>query len=143
MKKNSLLILSIVTVVFVSIAANSAWAGNVQRNRWEGVAIGVGAVVLGKVLWDQYTHPRPEPAVVYPEPQRRRPRNHYRPRPSGHWEIRRVWVPMKHKKVWNPGHYGRRGRWVPGKWIKIKKKDGHWKEERVWVAENHHRPYVD
>ena len=81
MKKNSLLILSIVTVVFVSIAANSAWAGNVQRNRWEGVAIGVGAAVLGKVLWDQYRHPRPEPVVVYSEPQRRRPRHHYRPRP--------------------------------------------------------------
>ena len=139
MKKRSFLIVLIAVSVSVCIGAGPAWAGNVQRNRWEGLAIGIGAAVLGGMLFNHYQSSRQTPHVsarppVYREREYRRPE-----RPSGHWETRRVWVAPKYKKVWNPGHYDHSGRWVPGRWIKIEKQSGYWKQERIWVSDNYYR----
>jgi hypothetical protein len=148
MKKNRFFIVLLVGLVSFGLVASPVWAGNVQRNRWEGVAIGAGAVILGKVLWDHFHYPRHaydgyHHRPYYPSHKLHPPKHKYYPRAkrSGHWEIRKVWVPPVYEKVWNPGHYNRRGCWVPGKWIEIEKRPGYWDKERVWVAHRHHRRY--
>lgn len=138
----------IVAVVSLSLSVPSAWAGSKQRRRWEGVAIGLGAAILGHaIIKDSQRHravdrrgyyapscrtresARPvynPPPPAYNDP----PRRHRR----GHWEMRRIWVPPTYKEVWNPGHYSHKRKWVPGKWIKIIDQEGHWVEKEVWVG---------
>ncbi|MDM8522236.1 hypothetical protein QUF80_02600 [Desulfococcaceae bacterium HSG8] len=140
-----ILISSIVMVVCLSLLAPPVLAGSKQRHRWQGVAIGVGAAMLGHAIISEHHRnlkaAAQERSPGYP-PQRYReyssPRVYDCPPPPpsrrGHWEFRKIWVPAKHKKVWNPGHYNRRGKWVPGKWIRIKDEAGHWVEKRVWVG---------
>ncbi len=151
MKKNRFFIVLLVSLVSFGLVASPVWAGNVQRNRWEGVAIGAGAVILGKVLLDHLQHPGYDNRVYHHQPpppkykrhKLHRPKHKYYPRArrSGHWEIRKVWVPPVYKEIWNPAHYGRRGHWVRGKWIEIEKRPGYWKKERVWVAHRRHHPH--
>jgi hypothetical protein len=143
MRKKSLFVISIAVFVSISIAVSSAWAGNVQRNRWEGVAIGVGAAILGKVIWDQYQGSRHPEVIVHHAPRYKpKPHKYHRPRKArGHWEIRKEWVEPVYKRLWNPGHYDRKGRWVPGRWIEIEKEPGYWIKKRVWVADHHHPRY--
>lgn len=136
MKKTLFIILVTVTFGFC-LAAPSARAGNVQRNRWEGVAIGIGAAMLGHVLYKNHVQEHPAREVVYVNP---RPQRHkFRPprKARGHWEVRKTWVLPAYESVWNPGHYSRRGRWVEGQWIEIEKAPGYWTEERVWVSKKY------
>ncbi len=123
----------VILLAFAISVPSSALAGSPQRHRWEGVAIGVGAAILGKVLFDAHQNyspgyaPAPRPTVV---------ENHYYqspPPPAGHWETRREWVPPSYEKVWNPGHYDRRGRWVEGHWMRLESSPGYWAEKEVWV----------
>ena len=117
-------------------AVNASRAGNVQRNRWEGVAIGIGAAILGNALINHHRYSQPShPAAYYPRHPRIEHRYHH-PRPPrlGHWEIRNVWVPPTHKRVWNPAHHTRKGKWVPGCWIEIVDQPGYWEERRVRVS---------
>lgn len=75
----------LVAVMFLAFSTNGN-AGNVQRSRWEGIAIGVGAAVLGSIVLNEVKkkHKEAEKQVK--------------------------------KRVWNPGHYisGRwvEGRWI-------------------------------
>ncbi len=142
MKTKHLLISLIVTLIAATLIASPAMAGSKQRHRWEGVAIGVGAAILGHAIYQAHkesSHPR----VVYvepePEPQYhpRRPFKHRR----GHWEWTKTWVPPTFDKVWNPGHYNRRGRWIPGHWIEVQTSEGYWKKERIWIARSHRYDY--
>ena len=128
----------VVALIGVSLLSSSALAGSKQRHRWEGVAIGVGAAILGHAIYQKHKAYR-HPQVVYIEP---RPTYHQRPRYAprhhhGHWEWQKTWVPPTYEKVWNPGHYNRRGRWVPGHWIDVQTAEGHWTKERVWIVDNH------
>ena len=129
MKERGLFVIIIVVVLCFSFPISSVWAGNVQRNRWEGVAIGVGAVVLGKMLWAHHRdwyHSYWEKAPKY-----------YTPAPSklyDRWEMRKIWVPPTYKKVWRSGHYNYFGQWIPGKWITTITVPGHWDFKRVWVT---------
>lgn len=135
MKRKRLFIILTTLILCLSFMKPSAWAGNVQRNRWEGVAIGAGAAILGHALIThfRYAEPaRPTANQHHPPPPRYSPR--YRHKPSGHWEVRKVWVPPTCKRVWNPGHYNRSGRWVPGQWISIERNPGYWTTENVWVS---------
>ena len=117
-----------VSLVCFFLIIPSSWAGAEQRHRWEGVAMGIGAAVLGHALFSNYyTYHVPTP--VYHKPKPRRPR--------GHWEYRKVWVPPTYMKVWNPGHYNKRGRWVPGTWMKVEKEPGQWVKEKIWVTSRH------
>ncbi len=133
MKKKNLFIVVFITILCVTFLTSSAWAGEKHRYRWEGIAIGVGAVMLGHALFNQY-HPRdlhPAPVHIHPPPPP--------PRFHGHWEMRRVWIPPAYERVWNPGHYNHKGRWVPGRWIEVVKEPGYWSKKREWVGRLHHR----
>ena len=147
MRKKRLIIGLLVGGITLMMISSSAFAGNVQRNRWEGVAIGVAATLLGQALLDHHRdiHYRPAPAprvvhrppVRYSEPYRaydHRPRKH-----RGHARFHKVWVPPVYKKVWNPGHYNRRGRWVSGYWIEKQVRPGYWEKQRTWSARRHGR----
>lgn len=128
------MIIIFMTWVFcLSIAAQPALAGDKQRYRWEGVAIGLGAAILGHALYNNYSaNSYPEHVTVI---DRDCDSDHSYPPPrySGHWEVRRVWVPAMREKVWNPGHYDY-GEWVPGHFIMIERTPGFWKQQEVWVA---------
>ncbi|RLC11179.1 MAG: hypothetical protein DRI57_19285 [Deltaproteobacteria bacterium] len=143
MKK--VLVSLIAAVVCLSLLTTSIWAGSKQRRRWEGVAIGVGAAILGHAILKDYRHhhtnekigvDRHRGTYYAPPPPQRHRRVDCPPRPSrrGHWEIRKVWAPPTYKKVRNPGHYNHRREWVPAKWIKIIEQEGHWIEKEVWVG---------
>ncbi len=120
----------IIIALGIVLIASPALAGSKQRHRWEGVAIGVGAAILGHALYQAHHHHQPSP-VVYAEPERPCRRGH------GHWEWQKTWVPPTFERVWNPGHYNRRGRWIAGHWMNMKTSEGHWSRERVWVAGRH------
>lgn len=118
----------LVMVIGLSLAAQPAFAGSKQRYRWQGVAIGVGAAILGHAIYNSCKETSScEKVTVYSHPCP--PHHRY-----GHWEIRRVWVEPVYKRVWNPGHYDCRGKWVPGHWQMIEKQPGCWQEQEVWVA---------
>lgn len=129
MKAKKLLIIVLATVFLFSFLSSPVWARSPQHYRWEGVAIGVGAAILGSALLNNmYSHPYAyqERAYNYSPPPP--------PRRSGHWEMRKIWVQPTKKRVWNPAHYNHNGKWVRGKWIKVVHKPGYWTKERVWVA---------
>lgn len=133
MKIKTTLISLTILLFAMSLAASSALAGSKQRYRWEGVAIGVGAAILGHAIIQSH-RAEPQRPVVHTHPQPA-----YRPHQpagqrQGHWEWRSVWVPPNHETVWNPGHYNHKGRWVPGHWIHVQTTQGHWTQARVWVA---------
>jgi hypothetical protein len=134
MKPKNLLIILTTLLLCLSVVKPSAWAGNVQRNRWEGVAIGAGAALLGTAILHHFRYSEPALSPVkrhHPPPRYGHQR---RQAPSGYWEIRKVWVPPTHERVWNPGHYDRKGRWAPGEWISIEKEPGYWAKEKIWVC---------
>ena len=132
--KTKTLFISLITALFaISLATPLALAGSKQRHRWEGVAIGVGAAILGHAIYQTHKAGQ-QPQVVYhlPEPTYRRdhgPRHRH-----GHWEWQKTWVPPIYERVWNPGLYNRKGHWVAGHWMMLETSDGYWTRERVWVA---------
>ena len=132
MKKRSLSLIVIITAFTMLFTVNSAFAGGRHHERWKGVAIGLGAAIIGSAIINSsrdYSYRDSDYCEVsVPAPPR------HSPQYKGHWEIRNEWVPPIHKTVWNPAHYNRRGEWVEGAWIKIEERPGYWKEERVWIA---------
>ena len=143
MHTKKLITILIVILTAVSLSSSFALAGSKQRHRWEGVAIGVGAAILGHAIYQAHKQP-PQKAVVYErtgpvydrDDRRHHDRYDQRHR-GGHWEWQSIWVPPTKERVWNPGHYDRHGRWVKGHWMEVITKEGCWTRERVWVA--HHR----
>ena len=139
MKK--ILVSLLVAVCLVAFTSAAALAGDKQRHRWQGVAIGVGAAILGHAILSNTLDPCPDRGAVV----RYNDRHHYRPDrhdsrwrhepPPRHsrsrWKVERHWVPPVCERVYNPGHYDRRGRWVAGRWITIEKKPGYWAERRI------------
>ena len=123
-------VLGLVLILLLTLSS-FALAGDRQRGRWEGVAIGLGAVTLYNFFqYGQFSpvilphgaygkpiHPYSAPAAVRP--------------PSGHWEIRRIWIPESREKVWIPGHY-RHGYWVKGHY-EVRVHPGHYVERKLWV----------
>jgi hypothetical protein len=92
----------VVASIGVVLISSSAVAGSKQRHRWEGVAIGIGAAILGHAIYQSHTHHSTSPVVVVDpdRPCRRGPKHRH-----GHWEWRESWVPAVYERVWNPGHY--------------------------------------
>ena len=135
MKLKYVLVLLIAVVFLILTVASPAMAGSKSRHRWQGIAIGFGAALLGQALLDQPQAPTEYEGSVY-RSKGHRPHGRYRHRHQqhGHWEYRKIWVAPTYKKIWNAGHYNRRGRWVKGHWIEIKVSDGFWRKERIWVA---------
>ncbi len=127
MKKITIILM--ILVFGLSIAAQPAFAGSKQHYRWQGVAIGIGAAILGHAIVNSYNEsPACKKVTVY---------NHPGPVPHrhGYWEIRSVWVEPKYIKIWNPGHYNHHGVWMQGQWKMIKNEPGYWQKQEVWVAE--------
>ena len=50
MKTKSLLIVLPAVMLCLSLLTSSAWAGSKQRHRWQGIAIGLGAAILGGAM---------------------------------------------------------------------------------------------
>lgn len=50
MKFTKSLIITVTTVLGFGLISTSVWAGSKQQHRWEGVAIGVGAAIVGSAL---------------------------------------------------------------------------------------------
>lgn len=126
MNKKKIWIALVVGITCFFLIIPSSWAGDTQRHRWEGVALGIGAAILGHTLYTAYAKNTPAPAYHQPRPLQ----------PRGHWEYQKVWVPPTYKKVWNPGHYNKKRQWVPGRYTQIVKEPGHWVKEKVWVSHN-------
>ena len=144
MKTKKLIIILLAAFTAVSLLSSTALAGSKQRHRWEGVAIGVGAAILGHAIYQAHKQ-APQAHVVYESPGPAYEDHHGRydrRHRGGHWEWQSVWVPPSMKRVWNPGHYNRHGRWVNGHWMEVIDKEGCWTKERVWVADHRrHGPY--
>jgi hypothetical protein len=133
MKMKKLIIGLTVAVFGIVLVSSPATAGSKQRHRWEGVAIGVGAAILGHAIYQSHKSDH-YPQTVYVEPSPPQQYSHGSRHRHGHWEWQETWVPPTYEKIWNPGHYNRKGHWVPGHWMKVQTTDGHWTKERVWVA---------
>lgn len=137
MKKTT--VAAVAFILAFSVLTPQAYAGHGSHARWEGVAIGLTAGILGAALIHKNHHQpggaRMQSSVTvyrkYPSRHHRSYRRHHHR--SGHWEIRKVWIAPEYRKVWNPGHYNRRGHWKQGTWIRIEIRPGYWGKERVWV----------
>ena len=144
MKKETLFIWLIGIVLALTITAPPVRAGSPQQHRWQGVAIGVGAAIIGGALYHHTRRPRWHSRPAYSQacpPQQVYIAPACPPRPSrGHWEWQKTWVPSVCEKTWNPGHYNRRHRWIPGRWIRIETQPGHWRREKVWAPFNRTYP---
>ena len=132
------LISMVLVVVFIGLfTLNSAEAGSKEHYMWQGAGIALGAVALGTMAYQLFTHTHP-PVVYSPPPEPR-----YLPPPPppeyvpGHWETTREWVPGVRERVWVPGHYDRRRNWVKGHYEE-RQTPGYYAERRVWV-EGHYR----
>jgi hypothetical protein len=77
MKNKKISIIMLITILCLSFTVTSAWAGPKQRYRWEGVAIGMGAAILGNALFNGPYYSRLGPAPVY----RSAPTVYYSPPP--------------------------------------------------------------
>ena len=115
-----------VTLIGISLVASTAMAGSKQQHRWEGVAIGIGAAVLGHAIYQAHRSEASHTEVVYVTPGPDRPRHAGPRRHRGRWEWRKTWMPPVYEQVWNPGHYDRHGIWAPGQWIEVNTTDGDW-----------------
>ncbi|PIP35511.1 MAG: hypothetical protein COS92_02500 [Desulfobacterales bacterium CG07_land_8_20_14_0_80_52_14] len=123
----TIILVSITCLAFLSVS--SAYARSPQQYRWEGVAIGVGAAIIGSALLHPPYYHRPSPPPFYHHPP-------YYPRPDcDSWEVRREWVPPQYDWVWIPDHYDHRGCWVPGYWEKRLIYPGRWEERRYRLCD--------
>ena len=131
MKKIITIIIAVLLVL--SFSTPSAFAGSKQRHRWQGVAIGLGAAILGHAIINNNSCDSAPERVVVIDRDRHEPRYSDRHRP-GHWEVRKTWVEPRCERVWNPGHYNTYNQWVRGQYISIERAPGYWEHERVWVG---------
>ena len=126
-------VIGLVAVMFFTLSSVSI-AGDRQRGRWEGLAIGLGAVTLYNLFGHGYFSPVIPPHRVYERHVYHGPPVVHKP--SGHWEIRQEWIPERRERVWVPGyhedHY-----WVKGHY-EVRVYPGYYEERRVWVE---HRAY--
>lgn len=132
MEKKSLFVFILITVFTLVFLTPRAQAGPEERYRWEGIAIGVGAAIVGGAILHNYYQSQQDRYTRY-EPARDYRPDYRRHAVRGHWEVRKEWVPPAYKRVWNPGHYNRYGQWVPGQWLQIYERPGYWVEKKVWV----------
>jgi hypothetical protein len=123
----------IIGLLVVGMLLNSvslSFADDRVRGRWEGVAIGLGAVTLYNLF--QYGHPSP---VIPPNHSYYGGPVHHAPpvvsQPAGHWEIHRAWIPERREHVWIPAHY-ENGYWVSG-YYQVRVYPGYYEERRAWV----------
>lgn len=120
--------------LMVLTLSSASFAGDLQRGRWEGFAIGLGAVTLYNLFEHGYFSPvipphRAHRIYVYPPPVVHKP--------SGHWERHREWIPERRERVWISGHY-EDGYWVKGHY-EVRVYPGYYIERKVWVGRDPYR----
>jgi len=122
MKTTKKLIILIAVVLCSGLISTSVWAGSKQQHRWEGVAIGVGAVIVGSALINHHSygyHNGPPVAFSFNHRTKHRysARHHgYRkPHDGGHHNH---WRPYDrgHQYKGHRQHEGRHGHQHRGKW---------------------------
>jgi hypothetical protein len=95
MKTRIVLMITGITVAGLLLASTSSWAGSKQQHRWEGVAIGLGAAIVGSAIINQHAygyHGRPPVGMSFiyqkthghPANHHKGYNRHHNPRP-GHW----------------------------------------------------------
>jgi hypothetical protein len=126
-------VIGLVVVMLVTLMSVS-FAGDRQRGRWEGFAIGLGAVTL----YNLFGHGQFSPVIPPHRVVEKRVYHHppWISGPSGHWEIHRQWVPENRVRVWVPGHH-ENGYWVKGHY-EVRIYPGHYVRRKIWVKQ---RPY--
>ncbi|MEE4365275.1 MAG: hypothetical protein V2J08_15155 [Desulfotignum sp.] len=132
-------LISIMTAVAAFICLSTAPAQADRKTR-EGFLLGVGAAVLGTVIYQglnqpsghKVRHRHPGPPAYERRSQCRNTRWHAQ-QPAGRWEIERIWVEPVYDTRWNQGHHKRKGKWNKDRHEKFRARDGYWKEIRVWV----------
>lgn len=130
MKKRLLLII-LVTALSLTLTTNSTWAGNTRHNRMKGIAIGLGAAIIGSIILSDIKQKDYRYQEICSVKPRHNKGSKYR---NGYWGIKKKWVPPTYKRVWIPGNYNSRGGWVKARWVKKVVKPGYWTRKRVWVA---------
>ena len=88
MKLKKLFIGLTIAVFTIALVSSTAMAGSKQRHRWEGVAIGVGAAILGHAIYQSHKADH-YPQTVYVEPNPPQRYNHEPRHRHGHWNGRR------------------------------------------------------
>ncbi|OGP59269.1 MAG: hypothetical protein A2V65_07770 [Deltaproteobacteria bacterium RBG_13_49_15] len=124
MIKKKIILAVIVIAISFFLVGNNVWAGSPQRHRWEGVAIGIGAALVGSAIFNHHHYQRPLPAPV--------PVYQYPP-PCYRWQVERVWIPPVYDSVWILGLSNRWGRWSPGRWEQRVRIPGYWEERPVCI----------
>ncbi len=101
-------LLTFATMVAVCLAFSvpQADAGRKQRHRWQGAAIGIGALMLGGAILHDIHRTHHRPRVYYDhgyDSRRYESREYYRtpPPPNGHWEEKKTWIPPTYERIWN------------------------------------------
>ena len=56
MKITKKLFIAVAMVLSLGLTSTSVWAGSKQQHRWEGVAIGVGAAIVGSALINHHAY---------------------------------------------------------------------------------------
>ena len=83
-------------IAVLTLVSTSSWAGSKQQYRWEGVAIGIGAAILGSTLLHHHGVHVSTPATVVHYSGYRRDHHHR----SGHYAYgtHRHWGHPYHRK---------------------------------------------
>ena len=122
MKITKKLFIAVAMVLSLVLTSTSVWAGPKQQHRWEGVAIGVGAAILGSALINHHaTGYHSGPPVVFSFNYRetyRHPSRHHgytKPHRGGHDN---QWRPYNRGQQYKgKRHHGDvHGNRHPGKW---------------------------
>jgi hypothetical protein len=117
MKKKRVFLVILTTILCCSFAVTSAWAGAKQRYRWEGVAIGIGAAILGSALLNTCYYPEsPQPVYYKPRPVYCGPAPvYYRPAPVYYRPAVVCYTPAPARDGgnWKPYHRSLSGRCDP------------------------------
>ena len=122
MKIAKKLFVAVAVVLSLVLTSTSVWAGPKQRHRWEGVAIGVGAAIVGSALINHHAtgyHSGPPVAFSfnYRETYRHPSRHHgyTKPHRGGHDN---QWRPYNRGQQYKgKRHHGDvHGHRHPGKW---------------------------
>lgn len=94
-------IIGFAAVLSICLISTSVWAGSKQQYRWEGVAIGLGAVTVGSALIDRHAygyHGGPPVVLSFNYQENHR-------RPLRHPVYRRPHYGGHHNR-WRPHHRG-------------------------------------
>ncbi len=117
MNKKKVLIVMFITSLGISFAATSAWADSKHRYRREGIAIGVGAAIVGSALINHHGF------GSYHDRGYGRPCGHRHHHWRRHHPKHRCLYQLGCHGYWKSCHPGRHGHWKsrhPGR-------HGHWK----------------